>query len=1385
MDLLSAMTPPPVPCDPIKYPSQTVFSCPVCRRDYAIFSSWTRHLKNSHPSESFLFSFVCDTCGETFPSKRAAAQHHAHNHGPSRLDRGDQTESGSFQCHFCGSYFPSKRSCSQHIRNQHPEEASDERDSSAAVAVSRFWSEEDHQLFLDALSRLGPTSNIAIAQCIPSKSAKQVGVHKRIFLRDNPDWLASARVSSTEPESSGALNPVPELCTLIQSSTPEPESGLSVSAFSVSSESPGALNLEPELCTLIQSSTPELESGVPTLVSSPLPSPLQLEQSDDAASCSSASSSSTLTPPTPRRADPSPSSSQPPTPYSQARTFLRELEEQFPNLDSPTLPPAALPSLVSSTVNSPSFSTNPRVNLLERLSSVSQNVTLESPPAVPTTSVFPSSESIATPASQTSITSSTHVNPIPTVSPVSPPLRSSAEEFPISEADPPSSVSVEQVSLLRSALSPFVGRRLSMEDWVNFECLLSNWIDHTRSWWRDSNNHHRPPRNRAAANWRRRHNHRRQQLQQNPQQQQQRTRQLSRRHNRDRAAAAKRLQKFYRSNRRACFGEITGNTKSPPCEISVERLEEYFHQSPTATPSPPPQWLRDHQSAGIDDDQLVVDIFPEEVFRQLQRLPSRSSPGPDKIPYVFWKNLPGAASLLARIYNICLMNNKIPIAWKNSTTTLIYKKGDRDDPGNWRPIALQPTIYKIYAAILARRLAQFCIDNSIISPLQKGFMPVEGCFEHCFLMNCLFEDSKRRRKDLRLLWLDLQNAFGSIPHSVLFDMMSRLSIPPHFINLCKDIYDGSYTRYRCAAGLTTNICQTVGVKQGCPLSPLLFNLALQGLLLGLDKLPGGYSFSSNLTIKYLAYADDLCLVCRTREEVTTFIRCLTEFADWAQLRFKPSKCAILSCINRGVRKYVESFSPTIQGEKIVVMKWGDRYKYLGVPTGRARLQSLENLKRRIVLQVEAVCGSLLTDWQKVDAINTFIISQTTYYLRAACPVIKWVTDLDSIIRASLKRGLSLPRRTISEWFYVQYRQGGLGVFSLADNLTFAKLTQAYRCLDSPDPFVAAVARDQLCQVVSRRCGLESPSLIDLSNYLNSESTCLEISADVKSLWSDLRGLLKSVGLSISFSESSANWKTVSDSSIQIEDAKHFNLILRSHFSSQHLQSLLAAPDQGRSFHLVSKFPCSNSWLRSGSYISFAQYRFAVKARCNLLPVHAVTSRIGRNIQDTNCRRCHSSKETLGHALSSCPTTVGLMRERHNTVLNRLAEAIPKVPTDTLLLDQKIPDSPGQLRPDLCLLRNGTLTMVDVTIPYEGDADAFMKAKREKFSKYKDLVIWARQNFSSVTFHTFIVGTLGAWDSDNDATLRALGLHRRYVPLFRYLTCLDAVKGSLSIWRTFC
>lgn len=81
------------------------------------------------------------------------------------------------------------------------------------------------------------------------------------------------------------------------------------------------------------------------------------------------------------------------------------------------------------------------------------------------------------------------------------------------------------------------------------------------------------------------------------------------------------------------------------------------------------------------------------------------------------------------------------------------------------------------------------------------------------------------RRDLRLLWIDLKNTFGSVPHALPSEMMSRLAIPLPFI---------SSSIVKTKLGETDSIPLLVGFKQGRPPSPLLFNLALQVLLSGLD-----------------------------------------------------------------------------------------------------------------------------------------------------------------------------------------------------------------------------------------------------------------------------------------------------------------------------------------------------------------------------------------------------------------------------------------------------------------------------------------------------------------------------------------------------------------------
>ena len=195
----------------IIYPTQTIYTCPLCQKDHAIYSSWTRHLSGDHPTHKVEMVFECSACGQQYPSKRSFATHFRKSHDDlSEPDRSQPT-SGSWNCEFCTSKYPTKKSLGQHVRNNHASEASEKRDHAAFQSVSRYWSDSEHQLFLNALYHLGPSSNIAISKSIGTKSAKQVGIHKRIFLRDHPNWLENARREVALSPSCPDTNPLPSL----------------------------------------------------------------------------------------------------------------------------------------------------------------------------------------------------------------------------------------------------------------------------------------------------------------------------------------------------------------------------------------------------------------------------------------------------------------------------------------------------------------------------------------------------------------------------------------------------------------------------------------------------------------------------------------------------------------------------------------------------------------------------------------------------------------------------------------------------------------------------------------------------------------------------------------------------------------------------------------------------------------------------------------------------------------------------------------------------------------------------------------------------------------------------------------------------------------------
>ena len=297
-------------------------------------------------------------------------------------------------------------------------------------------------------------------------------------------------------------------------------------------------------------------------------------------------------------------------------------------------------------------------------------------------------------------------------------------------------------------------------------------------------------------------------------------------------------------------------------------------------------------------------------------------------------------------------------------------------------------MYKVYAALIARRLASWALEAEAISPSQKGFLPFEGCFEHTFLLQSAMTDARRSNRNLSIVWLDLKDAFGSVPHSTLLNLLQCAGLTGSTINIIEDIYTASSCHLRVGNTTSNPISLGKGVKQGCPLSPILFNFFIEGILRGVESLNHGYTMGET-TLNSLAYADDLCLLCEDKAKLTPVLERVHAFAQWANITFNIAKWGSLTTVNHSSKKYVDPFELFFGSSPIPALKWEDRYKYLGCELGANPKAALEESKRLFLEESTTICQSLLTDWQKIDAIKRFTKPQLDYKLRTLLPSRSW------------------------------------------------------------------------------------------------------------------------------------------------------------------------------------------------------------------------------------------------------------------------------------------------------------------------------------------------------------------------------------------------------------
>ena len=353
---------------------------------------------------------------------------------------------------------------------------------------------------------------------------------------------------------------------------------------------------------------------------------------------------------------------------------------------------------------------------------------------------------------------------------------------------------------------------------------------------------------------------------------------------------------------------------------------------------------------------------------------NNSSPGPDGVPFVIYRNLAVLAAPILQAVAEALADGIIPPKNYNLGKLFLIPKTSSPWARAMRPISVTNADNRLVAKAFARAIGPAL--NAILHPAQKGFVPGRMGSEHIHDLNKRFYEALGRNEAYHLLFVDVKKAFDSIDHSFILHTIERSGLPDWLQNVVRGFLHRAAV-YPIVTGNTNCLIPvTRGVKQGCPLSPLLFVLCYDPLLEALGQITDSCSTPDDTT--HNGFADDLAGGSSDLPTLLSMLDRIVTFGTLSGLCLHPDKTILVS-----TRELTESDLHTIASSNTPWLKPSDKGTYLGIQMGRDITtidifqKPFDKFCKRIGRYYNALKSMSLRD--RVTTVNIFLTSLFTYH----------------------------------------------------------------------------------------------------------------------------------------------------------------------------------------------------------------------------------------------------------------------------------------------------------------------------------------------------------------------------------------------------------------------